>query len=195
MPPANRSSSLEASVGRLTINSDEEDAVKPVKKPAVQKPKPAKKERQEVVDSWEDDVVSSDDGGSGDDKNDGKTSALPSQTKTQPASTAAPSSQLSILSYPSSSSSTPLSADWDHPVATDRSSSNPPSRRPEKTDAVARRLIAGALGIRAPKMTDERRAYEKAVREAERKRRDESRAAEKQRQEETERQKKAIWDD
>ena len=52
-------------------------------------------------------------------------------------------------------------------------------RRPEKTDAVARRMIAGALGMRAPRPTEEQRAYDRAVREKERRRRDEEREAEK----------------
>ncbi|CAK7267744.1 hypothetical protein SEPCBS57363_002746 [Sporothrix epigloea] len=190
MPPTDRASDLAASLGRLTIQSDENDIVEPTEKPAPPRPKPTKKKKQEVVDSWEDDVVSS-----GEDDKDSETIASPPRPKTKPVGTAVPppTTTSNTLGFHSSSRSTPPAANWDRP-ATDRSN-DPPSRRPEKTDAVARRLIAGALGIRAPKMTDERRAYEKAVREAERKRRDESRAAEKQRQEESERQKKAVWDD
>ena len=46
-----------------------------------------------------------------------------------------------------------------------------PSCRPEKTDAVAKRMIAGALGVKAPKKTEEQKAYDKAIKEKEIKRR------------------------
>ncbi|KAI0445895.1 hypothetical protein F4803DRAFT_505857 [Xylaria telfairii] len=68
-------------------------------------------------------------------------------------------------------------------------------RRPEKTDAVARRMIASALGVRAPKATEEQRAYDRAVREKERKKREEDREAERRRKEEAEKAKAAVWDD
>ncbi|KAI1816918.1 hypothetical protein GGS20DRAFT_133056 [Poronia punctata] len=68
-------------------------------------------------------------------------------------------------------------------------------RRPEKTDAVARRMIASALGVRAPRMTEEQRAYDRALREKERKRREEEREAERKRKEEAERARAAMWDD
>lgn len=69
------------------------------------------------------------------------------------------------------------------------------TRRPEKTDAVARRLIAGSLGLRVPKQTEEQKAYNLAVREKERKRLAEAREAERKRQEEAQRIKAAMWDD
>ena len=68
-------------------------------------------------------------------------------------------------------------------------------RRPEKTDAVARRMIAGALGVKAPKQTDDQKAYDKAIRERERQRRDDERAAERMRHEDAEKAKAAIWDE
>jgi hypothetical protein len=75
-------------------------------------------------------------------------------------------------------------------------------KRPEKTDAVARRMIASALGVRVPKQTEEQKAYDRAVREKERKRlaedrkkREEEREAERRRQEEAERVKAAMWND
>ncbi|KAI0111961.1 hypothetical protein F4814DRAFT_375041 [Daldinia grandis] len=68
-------------------------------------------------------------------------------------------------------------------------------KRPEKTDAVARRMIASALGVRAPRPTEEQRAYDRAVREKERKKREEEREVERRRQEEAERAKVAIWED
>lgn len=44
-------------------------------------------------------------------------------------------------------------------------------KRPEKSTAVAGRLIAAGLGMRAPKQTEEQKAYDRAIRENEIKRR------------------------
>jgi hypothetical protein len=56
-------------------------------------------------------------------------------------------------------------------------------------------LIAGALGVRAPRRTAEEREYDKAMREKERKRREEAKAKEKAEEEAKEARKKAMWDD
>lgn len=56
-------------------------------------------------------------------------------------------------------------------------------------------MIAGALGLRAPKQTEEQKAYNKAIREKERKRREEEKAAEAKKQEEAAKAKAAIWED
>ncbi|KAI1160134.1 hypothetical protein F5B18DRAFT_536268 [Nemania serpens] len=69
------------------------------------------------------------------------------------------------------------------------------ARRPEKTDAVARRMIASALGVRAPRPTEEQKAYDRAVREKERKKREEEREAERRREEAAEKAKAAMWND
>ena len=68
-------------------------------------------------------------------------------------------------------------------------------KRPEKTTAVAGRLIAGALGVRAPRRTEEEREFDRAMRDKERKRRAEEREREKREAEEREQRKKAIWED
>lgn len=71
-------------------------------------------------------------------------------------------------------------------------------KRQEKQVATASRLIAGALGVRAPKRTEEQRAYDRAVREREQKRLDEERAerAERRRVEaEKEKAKASVWED
>lgn len=68
-------------------------------------------------------------------------------------------------------------------------------KRPEKTTAVAGRLIAGALGVRAPRRTEEEREYDRAMREKEKKRRNEERERERRETAEREARKKAIWDD
>ncbi|KAJ4301682.1 hypothetical protein N0V90_003775 [Kalmusia sp. IMI 367209] len=70
-----------------------------------------------------------------------------------------------------------------------------PARRPEKTTAVAGRLIAGALGVRAPRRTDEEREYDKAMREKERKRRDEERERERTERQAAEDRKRSVWED
>jgi hypothetical protein len=56
-------------------------------------------------------------------------------------------------------------------------------------------LIAGALGVRAPKRTEEEREYDRVMREKERKRRNEEREREKREADEREARKKAVWDD
>ncbi|KAI4200523.1 MAG: hypothetical protein LQ346_002365 [Caloplaca aetnensis] len=70
-----------------------------------------------------------------------------------------------------------------------------PSSRPEKSTATAGRLIAGALGVKAPKKSEESRAYERAVREKESKRlakqRDEQEMEEKKRQQAY----KQVWEE
>jgi hypothetical protein len=67
--------------------------------------------------------------------------------------------------------------------------------RPEKTDAVAKRMIAGALGVKGPKKTEEQRAYDKAIKEKEMKRRNQEKEAVARAKEEAEKAKAAIWDD
>ena len=71
----------------------------------------------------------------------------------------------------------------------------PSQTRPEKTDAVARRMIAGALGVRPPTKTDEQREYEKVMMEKERKKRSRERESREAAIMETERAKAAIWED
>jgi hypothetical protein len=67
--------------------------------------------------------------------------------------------------------------------------------RPEKTDAVAKRMIAGALGVKAPKKTEEQKAYDRAIKENEIKRRNQEREAAARAKEEAERAKAAVWDE
>lgn len=68
-------------------------------------------------------------------------------------------------------------------------------KRPEKTTAVAGRMIAGALGVRAPKRTEEEKEFDRVMREKERRRRAEEKERERKEAEATEARKKAIWDD
>ncbi|EUC29767.1 hypothetical protein COCCADRAFT_29212 [Bipolaris zeicola 26-R-13] len=76
-----------------------------------------------------------------------------------------------------------------------RNSPASPDKRPEKTTAVAGRMIAGALGVRAPRRTEEEREYDRVMREKERKRRTEEKEREKREAEAREARKKAVWDD
>lgn len=69
--------------------------------------------------------------------------------------------------------------------------SRDPDRRPDKTTSVAARLIAGGLGIRAPKKTEEQREYENAMREKERKRKDDDKKAKAN----EEKVKASVWED
>jgi len=66
--------------------------------------------------------------------------------------------------------------------------------RPEKTNAVASRLIAGALGVKAPRRTEEQRAYDKAMRDKEEKKRTAEREQKRADEERRERAKRDIWD-
>ncbi|RFU73157.1 hypothetical protein TARUN_9096, partial [Trichoderma arundinaceum] len=83
------------------------------------------------------------------------------------------------------------------PLATSASGSGSgtPAKRPEKTDAVARRMIAAGLGLKAPKQTDEQRAYQRSIREQEKKKREVEKAEEERRREQTEKAKAAVWED
>lgn len=68
-------------------------------------------------------------------------------------------------------------------------------KRPEKSTAVASRLIAAAIGQKAPRRTEEQRKYDQAMKIQEKKKRDQAREAENKRKLEAEQAKKAIWDD
>ncbi|KAI4191333.1 MAG: hypothetical protein L6R41_000120 [Letrouitia leprolyta] len=70
-----------------------------------------------------------------------------------------------------------------------------PSTRPEKSTAVAGRMIAGALGMKSPQKSEETLAYERAIKEKESRRisreREERKAAEERRQKAS----RQVWDD
>lgn len=154
--------------------------------PSAKKPSKSKKK---VVDSWEDEDVSSDS-----EPESRPSTAGPGYDGAQDGTAAPPPTPISPnynQSRPFSPGATPLSPTGGQ--FADLSEASPP--RPEKTDAVARRMIASALGMKVPRQTEEQRAYDKAVREKERKRREEEKEAEKKRQQEAEKAKAAVWDD
>ncbi|MCJ1354503.1 MAG: hypothetical protein MMC33_004492 [Icmadophila ericetorum] len=66
--------------------------------------------------------------------------------------------------------------------------------RPEKTTAVAGRLIAGALGVRVPKKTEEMKEYEKAIREKEARRREKEREGKRKEEDAARKAREDIWE-
>lgn len=149
-----------------------------------------KKTKEPVADSWEDEDLSS---SSGEDQ--------PDSEQTTPITTTSSSNRPSIPNTPPPTTSSPATShqkqqqqqqQW-HPSGP--SGPAPSERRPEKTDAVARRMIAAGLGLKVPKQTEEQREYQRSIREQERKRREQEKADEQRRKEEAERAKAAVWDD
>ena len=74
------------------------------------------------------------------------------------------------------------------------SSSDKAEKRPEKSSATAGRIIAGALGVKGPSMTEDQRRYEKAMREKERKRIEREREEERRSEKEKEEARRSVWD-
>lgn len=75
------------------------------------------------------------------------------------------------------------------------SAGEPEKRRQPTTDAVARRLIANALGIRAPKSTAEQKEYEASMKAQLKKRREKEKEDRRREEEEVERRRKEVWGD
>lgn len=201
---------LAANLAKLSLQTTGLDTTpsSTASKPAPKKTTTTKKPTSPVADSWEDEADSDSDSpvatpiarvtaGAG-------TSAPPPTPMSPVAHTKRPFSPSALSSAasatPDFSSLPPFDgAGGSYPPSSSSSSSQPggggPAKRPEKTDAVARRMIASALGMRAPKQTEEQKAYDKAVREKERKRREEEKERERVREEERERARQAVWDD
>ncbi|KAK5098494.1 hypothetical protein LTR70_002707 [Exophiala xenobiotica] len=68
-------------------------------------------------------------------------------------------------------------------------------KRPEKTASTANRMIAGALGIKAPKKSEEQKQYDNALRQAEIKRKNREREQRELDKLEDEKAKAAVWTD
>ncbi|CAI6275525.1 unnamed protein product [Periconia digitata] len=181
---------------KLSTTTPEKPAAKPKSKP--------------VADSWDDDASS----GSETETEEGS-SSLPSSVSRSSTTDNNPLSPVSSTTSaadmpcpPPPTPASPVSFDYPdnspYPVmgASDgvrgrggSGSAGGFDKRPEKTTAVAGRLIAGALGVRAPKRTAEEREYDRVMREKERKRRDEERNREKAEQQAAEERKRSIWED
>lgn len=145
-------------------------------------PKPRKAAREPVADSWEDEAEELSDLGEETNPND-----------------ISPPLSLSTEG-PLDPPPTPISPQTSHPYSARAASpaapaQTGPARRPEKQTAVAGRMIAGALGIRAPKQTEDQRAYDRAVKEQELRRRNREREELAKAKEEEERLKAAVWND
>lgn len=170
MPSNSASSDISSGVSKLSLQT-------PNTKKTTTK---SKSKKEEVVDSWEEEDVSS-----------GSDTETETERNYSQGTSAPPPTPISPVHYDRESASAPASNS--HRTASDLPSSS--SARPEKTDAVARRMIAGALGLKAPKLTEEQKAYQAAIKEKERKRREEQKAAEKAKEEEAAKARAAIWDD
>ncbi|KAF7585701.1 hypothetical protein BBP40_010262 [Aspergillus hancockii] len=179
-------SELQSSLRELSLSN--KSPVKDIPRPAV-KTAQAKKKAPVIADSWEDEA---------DDSEPEVNSSGCASSTLSPSVTAAegPLDPPPTPISPQTSqawSSVPVYPDVGGPART--SGSRSPSRRPEKQTAVAGRMIAGALGLRAPKRTEEQRAYDRAVKEKEIKRRNQEREAAAKVREEEEKAKAAVWDD
>jgi hypothetical protein len=146
-----------------------------------------KKKVKEVVDSWEDEELSSSDSSDTETETTSSTNrrrrVVPDEDEPSapPPTPASPSG-----TYPADLPYNPYKS-----VQPSRERQSTPDKRPEKTTSVAARLIAGSLGVRAPKRTEEQREFDKAVREKEKKKREEER----EKVREAERVKAAMWED
>jgi hypothetical protein len=160
---------LTASLKELHLNT----------KPAVsRKPKSEPKAKEEPLDSWDAASLSS-----GDEADPGSDFGTPHPSGTEaPPPTPSTPQLSSTLSSPSVRSPTTGSPT--------RGSSG---ERPAKTDAVARRMINAALGVRT-KSTKEQREFDAALKEKEKKRKEEERER-KREEERREEAKRSVWDD
>jgi hypothetical protein len=159
------------SVKNLSLKTSD-DPAQASSKPAAKK----KKAKKVVADSWEDSDSDSEPEAEAE-----SNEPTPKVTPAPPPPT--PMSPVGDLSWNSMSS-----------ISGPRAAADP-DKRPEKTDAVARRMIAAGLGLKAPKQTEEQKAYQRSVREQEKKKREQEREEERKRQAETEKAKAAVWDD
>ncbi|KAJ9389615.1 hypothetical protein DTO063F5_2108 [Paecilomyces variotii] len=169
----------------LTNKRPDKDIPRPITKKGPTKPK-----KDAIADSWEDEIDSS---GSETEKEKEETSTPLTPSAEGP------------LAPPPTPISPQTSATWTAtgnapytdavpPAVPNSRAPGPPRVRPAKQTAVAARLIAGGLGIRAPKRTEEQRAYDRAVREQELKRRNREKEEAARAKEEEERAKSAVWD-
>lgn len=160
--------------------------------PQISAPKPKKPSTKPkpVADSWEDEADISTDDEPASSKADLSSPSALSPTISNEGPLDPPPTPISLqTSYPWAGAS-PTSAG-----ASAGAGLNNPARRPEKQTAVASRLIAGALGIRAPKRTEEQRAYDRSVKEQEIRRRNKEREELAKAKQEEERAKSSVWTD
>lgn len=179
---------LQSTLRNLSIG--EKGPVQDIHRPSTQKPPPRKEKKtkvEKVADSWEDEAnLSSSDN---EDRSDNENTQPRQDTVLSPTLSA----EGPLDPPPTPISPQQTSNPWkDRPTAS--AIREGPERRPEKQTAVAGRLIAGALGIRAPKRTEEQRAYDRSVKEQEIKRRNREREEQAKAKEEEEKVKASVWD-
>lgn len=163
----------------------------------------AKPKAAEPVDSWEDDA-----GSDTETEVESKAALRPTSTSASDVPSPPPPTPISpsIASARDNPHTSLPSSGYDGTISSNSSSgANTPSRRvaatgsedkrPEKSTAVASRLIAAGLGQKAPKRTKEQREYDQAMKVQEKKKRDAARDEEKRKAEETEKAKRDIWGD
>ncbi|KAK6511824.1 hypothetical protein TWF481_000730 [Arthrobotrys musiformis] len=148
--------------------------------------KAVKKKKKEVADSWDDEASS-----------DEETSQIPSDLQPPAVSPAPPPAPPA----PTPSGATPFAGGSDgtsyyaydpdtHSRAGGYGDSSLDGQRQAKTDAVARRMIASALGVRS-RSTKEQREYDASLKKKHQEERDEQKRLEAER----EKAKAAMWDD
>jgi hypothetical protein len=164
---------MESKLDRLSLDARPTQDMTP--------PKP--KGKTPIADSWDDEPVSDSD----------KETDDPSGPQKSPVPSAPPPTPISPSTY-SAWDSGPGIQNAGYISASNRHRGEEERRRPEKSTAVAGRLIAGALGVKAPKKTEEQRAYDRAIKEQEIKRKNREKAAKEKEKEEAERAKSAVWD-
>lgn len=176
---------LDTSLGKLEISQDSKKA----------KPKAP-------LDSWEDDASSDTET-----ETHAKSPLRPTTSSTSDLPSPPPPTPISpSISIPSNDTHVTLPPYGTEGVNGSSSSSgaSTPSRRitpgsedkrPEKSTAVASRLIAAGLGQKAPRRTKEQREYDQAMKLQEKKKRDAAREEEKRRVEEREKAKRDVWGD
>jgi hypothetical protein len=180
---------LPSTLSKLSLQTTELETAAP--RPRAKAPK---KKDSPVADSWEDEADADDNAEATPVAATAAGTSAPPPTPLSPVAHSKRPFSPSALPGPGFSIP-PFDGAGDYPAPSSPAAGGGPSKRPEKTDAVARRMIASALGMRAPKPTEEQRAYDKAVREKERKRREEEKERERKREEEIARARQAIWDD
>ena len=164
---------MESKLSHLSLDA------RPTHSVTAQKPKG----KAPVADSWDDESISDSDTESEDQSRPHRSSG-PS---------APPPTPISPSAFPPwDSSPGPQAAGYLSTPKRDRGEED--IRRPEKSTAVAGRLIAAGLGVKAPKKTEEQRAYDRAIKEQEIKRKNREKAAREKEKEEAEKAKGAVWD-
>jgi hypothetical protein len=151
--------------------------------PNVQPARPESKSQKVVAESWEDEAASS--------NSDTEVDEVDEATR-PPAKSPVPNAPPPTPISPTSSFHS-----WEDSIPSGtgtRDGDAESGRRPEKSTAVAGRLIAAGLGMKAPKKTEEQRAYDKAVRENEIRRRVKEKDAKEKEREDADKARSAIWE-